>query len=156
MKRNLVSSGSVGTTNDSTNNHCYSKETKRINIITSIMRYHIHHMFNNMAAVGVYATSLFVAMDMETLYTVVLCRNSYCNTIGQSSFISSVTGTARPLIKLKPSVLLIMYTWLNGFYRVMDGKYSITLLFFGSNTRRASLLRPRPSTVSIASAVKRN
>ena len=40
-----------------------------------------------------------------------------------------------------------MYNWLNGFYRVMDGKYSITLLFFGSNTRRALLLRPRPSTV---------
>ena len=45
-----------------------------------------------------------------------------------------------------------MYTWLNGFYRVMDGKYSITLLFFGSNTRRTLLLRPRPLTVSIASA----
>ena len=64
-------------------------------------------------------------------------------TLGQSSFISSATRTARPLIKLKRSVLLVMYNWLNGFYCVMDGKYSITLLFFGSNTRRASLLRPR-------------
>ena len=63
---------------------------------------------------------------------------------------------ACPLIKLKCSVLLVMYNWLNGFYRVMNGKYSITLLFFGSNTRRASLLRPRPSTVSIASGVQRN
>ena len=47
------------------------------------------------------------------------------------------------------SVLLVMYNWLNGFYRVMNGKYSVTLLFFGSNSRRASLLRPRPSTVSM-------
>ena len=77
-------------------------------------------------------------------------------TIGQSSFISSATRTACPLIKLKRSVLLVMYNWLNGFYCVIDGKYSITLLFFGSNTRRTSLLRPRPSTVSIASAVQRN
>ena len=36
-----------------------------------------------------------------------------------------------------------MYNWLNGFYHVMKGKYSITLLFFGSNTRRISLLRSR-------------
>ena len=67
---------------------------------------------------------------------VVLCRNSYCNTIGQSSFISSAARTTRPLIKLKPSVLLVMYNWLNGFYCVMDGKYSITLLFFGRKTTR--------------------
>ena len=89
-------------------------------------------------------------------YKIALCRNSYCNTIGQYSLISSATRMACPLLKLKPSVLLVMYNWLNGFYRVMDGKYSITLLFFGSNTRRASLLRPRPSTVSIVSAVQRN
>ena len=35
----------------------------------------------------------------------------------------------------------------------MNSKYGITFLFFGSNTRRASLLRPHPSTVSIASAI---
>ena len=35
--------------------------------------------------------------------------------IGQSSFISSATRTARSLIKLKPSVLLVMYNRLNGF-----------------------------------------
>ena len=35
---------------------------------------------------------------------------------------------ARPLLKLKHSVLLVMYSWLNGFYRVMNGKYSVTLL----------------------------
>ena len=57
-----------------------------------------------------------------------------CSTIGQSSFISFATCTARPLLKLKGSVLLVMYNWLNSFYRVMNGKYSITLLFFGSNT----------------------
>ena len=59
------------------------------------------------------------------------------STIGQSSFISFATHTARPLLKLRRSVLLVMYNWLNGFYRVMNGKYSITLLYFGSNTRRA-------------------
>ena len=59
-------------------------------------------------------------------------------TVGQSSFISFTTHTARPLLKLKSSVLLVMYNWLNGFYRVMNGKYNVTLLFFGSNTRRAS------------------
>ena len=89
-------------------------------------------------------------------YKIGLCRNSYCNTISRSSFISSATRTARPLIKLKSSVFLVLYNWLNGFYRLMDGKYSIILLFFGSNTRHASLLRPRPSTVSIANAVQRN
>ena len=77
-------------------------------------------------------------------------------TLGQSSFIRFATHTAHPLIKLKRSILLVMYNWLSGFYRVMNGKYSITLLFFGSNTRRASLLRPLLLTVSIASAVQRN
>ena len=91
--------------------------------------------------------------NIKLFYAEILTVTLY---IGQSSFISSATRTARPLIKLKPSVLLVMYNWLNGFYRVMDGKYSIILLFFGSNTRRATLLRPRPSTVSIASAVQRN
>ena len=43
---------------------------------------------------------------------VVLCRNSYCSTIGQSSFISFATRTACPLLKLKSSVLLVMYNWL--------------------------------------------
>ena len=48
--------------------------------------------------------------------------------ICQSSFISFATPTARPLLKLKSSVLLVMYNWLNGFYRAMNGKYSVTLL----------------------------
>ena len=46
-----------------------------------------------------------------------------------------------------------MYNWLGSFYRVMSGKCSVILLFFGSNSRRALLLRPRSSTVSIASYV---
>ena len=57
----------------------------------------------------------------------ILCQNSYCNTIGQSSFISFITCTARPLLKLKFSVLLVMYNWLNGFYCVMNDKYNISL-----------------------------
>ena len=39
-----------------------------------------------------------------------------------------------------------MYNWLNGFYRVMNT----------SNSRHISLLRPRPSIVSIASAVQKS
>ena len=61
-------------------------------------------------------------------------RNSYCNTIGQSYFVSFTIRTARPLLKVKRCVLLVMYNWLNGFYRVMNSKYSVTLLFFGSNS----------------------
>ena len=69
---------------------------------------------------------------------------------------SFATCTACPLLKLKRSILLIMCNWVNNFYHVMNSKYSITLLFFGSNIRHASLLRPRPSIVSIASAIQRN
>ena len=61
-----------------------------------------------------------------------------------------------PNFRTELSVLLVMYSWLNGFYHIMNGKYSVTLLFFGSNSQRASLLRPRPSIVSIASAIQRN
>ena len=34
------------------------------------MRYHIHHMFNNMAAVGVNSMSQIVTMDMKMLYII--------------------------------------------------------------------------------------
>ena len=79
-----------------------------------------------------------------------------CNTIGQSCFISFAIRTACTLLKLKYSVLLVMYSWLNSFYCVMNSKYSITLLFFGSNSRRASLLRLLPSIASTASVLQRN
>ena len=36
-----------------------------------------------------------------------------------------------------------MYNWLNGFYRVMNGKYSITLLFFRSNA--PIIVKPHPT-----------
>ena len=65
-----------------------------------------------------------------------MSRNSYCNTIGQSCFVCFATRTAHPLLKLKRWVLLVMYNWLNGFYHVINSKYSVTLLFFGSNPRR--------------------
>ena len=71
-----------------------------------------------------------------------MSRNSYCNTIGQSCFVSFATCMAHPLLKLKRCVLLVMYSWLNGFYRVINSKYSITLLFFGSNPRRTSKALP--------------
>ena len=41
---------------------------------------------------------------------VVLSRNSYRNTIGQSSFISFANSIARPLLKLTRFVLLVMRT----------------------------------------------
>ena len=107
---------------------------------------------------ALYSSTLMIKL-FESSIKLFYAKNltvTFGNIIGQSSFISFATRTERPLLKLKRSVLLVMYNWLNGFYRVMNGKYSITLLFFGSNTRRVSLLRPRPSTVSIASAVQRN
>ena len=71
-----------------------------------------------------------------------MSRNSCCNTIGLSCFVSFATRTAHPLLKLKRCVLLVMYNWLNGFYRVINSKYSVTLLFFGSNPRRTSKALP--------------
>ena len=59
-----------------------------------------------------------------------LSQNSYCNTIGQSTFISFATCIACPLLKL---ILLVMYNWLNSFYCDINGKYSVILLFFTSN-----------------------
>ena len=78
-----------------------------------------------------------------------------CPLLAGSLFGSFATRMVRPLLKLKRSVLLVMYSWLKGFYCVMNSKYSITLLFFGSNSRRASLLSPHPSIVSIASILQR-
>ena len=40
--------------------------------------------------------------------------------------------------------------------RLLPGKYSISLLFFGSNSSQALLLRPHPSIVLIASAIQTN
>ena len=44
----------------------------------------------------------------DTLYRVVSSQNSYCNIIGQFSFISFTTCMACPLLKLKHSILLVM------------------------------------------------
>ena len=104
---------------------------------------------------ALYSSTLVIKVfesSIKLFYAEILTVTLY---VGQSSFISFATHTTHPLIKLKYSILLVMYNWLNGFYSVINGKYSITLLFFGSNTRRASLLRPRPSTVLIASAIQR-
>ena len=78
------------------------------------------------------------ALYSSTLVIKLCIKLFYAEILTYSSFIRFATRTARPLLKLKSSVLLVMYNWLNGFYCVMNGKYSITLLFFGSNTRRAS------------------
>ena len=57
-----------------------------------------------------YSSTLVIKL-CESSIKLFYAEASYCNTIGQSSFISSTTRTARPLIKLKPSVLLVMYNW---------------------------------------------
>ena len=48
--------------------------------------------------------------------------NSYCNTTSQPVFISFTTYMARPFLKLKCFILLVMYCWLKGFYCEMNGK----------------------------------
>ena len=77
-----------------------------------------------------------------------LSGNSYCNTISQSSFINFATLLARPLLKLKCSILLVMYSWVNAFYHVMNGKYSITLLFFGNNSQHFVTTAPPISYIN--------
>ena len=47
-------------------------------------------------------------------------------TKGQSFSIGFATHMTHPLLKMKRSVLFIMYNWLNAFYCKMNGKYSIT------------------------------
>ena len=82
-------------------------------------------------------------------------QNSYCNTIGQSTFISFTNCIACSLLKLKHSILLVMYNWLNSFYCDINSKYSVTLLFFASNQRHALLLRPYQSVILTASVIKK-
>ena len=57
----------------------------------------------------------------STKLFVVSSQISYCNTIGQSSFISFATHMAHPLLKLKHSILFVMYSWLNGLYCETNG-----------------------------------
>ena len=59
--------------------------------------------------------ALYFSTLMVNVLKVVLSRNSYCNTIGQSCSVSFATRMARPFLKLKHCVLLVMYNWLNGF-----------------------------------------
>ena len=59
----------------------------------------------------------------------VLNPNYYCNTTRQFVFVCFAMYMARPLLKLKHSALLVMYSWLKG---EMNSKY-ITLLFFNTN-----------------------
>ena len=59
-----------------------------------------------------------------------------------------------PTFKIEVLCIVSKYHWLNSFCRVMNGKYSVTLLFIGSNSQCALLLRLRQSIVSIASAYK--
>ena len=55
---------------------------------------------------ALYSSTLMIKL-FKKLYEVVLSRNSYRNTIGWSCFISSATGMARPLLKLKCSLCLV-------------------------------------------------
>ena len=77
-------------------------------------------------------TNLIISFKSPSTFVIqlfksrVLSRNSYRNTISQSSFKSSETHTSRPLSKLKCSVLLVMYSWLNG-YLLQKRKHYLTL-----------------------------
>ena len=71
--------------------------------------------------------------------------------INKCSFATCITC---PLFKLKCSIFLVMYRWLNAFYCEMSGYYRITL-FFGSNSGHALLVRPVPSVILIASIIKK-
>ena len=92
---------------------CKSHEQR---LITKAMHSNLFFLFKH----ALYSRTLVIKV-------VVLSHNSYCNTIGQSCIISFGTHTVRPLLKLKCFVLLLMYRWLNGFYCVMNSKYTITL-----------------------------
>ena len=106
---------------------------------------HHHHLTVVNDLIGV----RYVGGEQTTLKAV-LSQNSHRNTIGQSSFISFEARTSRPLLKLKHSVLLVMYSWLNSYFLQ---KERLIWHYFALNTRRASLLRPHPSVISIASAI---
>ena len=47
-----------------------------------------------------------------------------------------------PPLKLKHSVLLVMKSWLNAIFPLMNSKYSIILLFLGRNSRRYACAIP--------------
>ena len=96
--------------------------------------------------------AFYSSTSVIKLLKVVLSKSSHCNIISQSSFISFTTLMACSLSKLKHSILLVMYSCINAFYCVMNSKYSITLLFFGSNSQGALLLRPCPS-ISTANVI---
>ena len=84
---------------------------------------------------ALYSSTLVIKVSESSIKLFYAKILTVITTTGQSSFISFATCMARPLLKLKCSILLVLYNWLNGLYRVMNGKYSITLLFFESNTQ---------------------
>ena len=135
-----------------------------LNLLVSLV-FHVHcwtvtlHMNNyplfifTIRVISLSGSLLFFKVVLISLPSGLFTHVHQCNTIGQSCFISFAIRMAHPLLKLKRSILLVMYSWLNSFYHVMNSKCSVTLLFFGSNSRQASLLRPLPSKV-LASALQ--
>ena len=67
-----------------------------------------------------------IALDSSTI--VIKLFNSkklfYAEILTVPSLISFTTCMVCPLLKLKRSVLLVMYNWLNSFYCKMNGKYT--------------------------------
>ena len=127
------------------------------------MTSHVTHVNKDSSLKGHIAMHTNLILPFKSaLYSshkVVLSRNSYCNTIGQSCFVRFATRTALSTPTFQTESLSLvsniqLVTWL--LLCIMKSKYSITLLFFGSNSRYNSLLRPRPSIVLIANAVQRN
>ena len=96
---------------------------------TSIVKLLIYTNSNNYYYIAMYILWCKPAQYSGTLVIKllkVLSWNSYCNTTSQPVFVSFTTRATCPLLKLKRSVLLVMYSWLKGIYCEMNGKYSIT------------------------------
>ena len=68
------------------------------------------------------------------MYTKIILWFQPSDTYYKAIFIHNLHNMhGKPLLKLKRSILLVMYSWLKGYYYEMNSKYSITLLFFDSN-----------------------
>ena len=118
------------------------------------MTSHVTHVNKDSSLKGHIATHTNLILPFKSaLYSshkVVLSRNSYCNTIGQSCFVRFATRTALSTPTFQTESLsfvsnIQLVTWL--LLCIMKSKYSVTLLFFGSNSRYNSLLRPQPFNI---------
>ena len=74
-------------------------------------------------------------------------------TLRGSPFKLFATRTTYPLLKLKRSIFLIMYSMYNAFCCHINGLCSLTLVLFGCNWVRILLLGPCPRIISTVRAM---